>query len=124
MMLYGLIGGLRGLLTAVIAASLMFALVSAYDKLVAYPAIAKAAKMEYVDLAEKMALVAQVGEAKRQKIAVENAKAIFAKSLAEIQFAAVSQDNEQTKRISVYEKLLKESGRSCLLDESDLEFVR
>ena len=121
---YQLVGGLRGIITGALASVAMFALMSGYDKLIDDPAIAKAAKMEFVDLSEKLAHAAQVSETRRQKVAVDAALEIYNHRLLVSQALAASQEDELKQRISKYEKLLADEGRSWLLDDADVEFVR
>ncbi len=64
--LWALIGGARGIFVAAGAAALVWASLSAYDRLVDDPAVAAAARRDFVARSELTAAQAQLAELQRQ----------------------------------------------------------
>ena len=119
MPILALIGGLRGIVTALAASAATIALVGVYDKLIDDPAIAKAARQGFVVLAEKTALQASVAELKRQADARQDAlekfesRRIMAEAQAETRAALLEQE------IAAYEA----ANSVCRLDRADIDFL-
>lgn len=107
-------------------AALVLTLVGAqlYDRWIDDPAVAKAARLDFVRKAELTAAQALHAETLRQLAA---ARRVNGQYLAELQAAraaeaAASEILEQ--EIADYEKRLADNGRACLLNDADIEWLR
>jgi hypothetical protein len=117
------IGGLRGALSGLAGAALMLFFMSLYDRLWDDPAVAKAARLEFVAIAEESARRAQALEAGRQKEAGEKARLAFEKDAAARQSLALQDAVERGQEIATYEIQIEKLGRACRLDGGDLDFL-
>lgn len=109
---------------ALVGASLVWVGFSLYDSNIAYPRIAKEARDGYVLLAEKTSLEAQLAEERRMRTAAELARVGYARLLADTQIRQAEEQARTEQEISSYELALEELGRSCLLDDADIEWLR
>jgi len=121
--LWALIGGVRGLFVAAGAAVAVWASLSAYDKLVDDPAVAAAARRDFVERSELKAAEAKADELQRQRDA---AAAALEEARKQAEADAIA-DAETARRTEVeileYEKRLAAAGRSCKLAPDDLDFL-
>lgn len=124
MPLLALIGGLRGIVTALAASAATIALLSVYDRAIDDPAVAKAAQLVFVERAERQAAIASMAEARRQREAVDRANAGFSDTIKAREAAAESERTALEQEIADYEKRLTNAGRACLLDDADVDFLR
>ena len=102
----------------------VFAAGTLYNVIWENPKIAQEARAGYVTLAEKAASDAKAKEAERQRDAAE---ASLSDLSAKIEIdAAADRQKEQAheKEIRDYEIRLDQAGRSCRLDDADIEFLR
>jgi hypothetical protein len=117
------IGGLRGALSGLAAAAAMFFFLSLYDRIWDDPHVAKAAKLEFVAIAEESARRAQALEAGRQKAAGQAARLAFEKDAAARQSLALQDAEQRAQEIAAYETEIEKLGRACRLDGNDLDFL-
>jgi hypothetical protein len=111
--LWALIGGARGIIVAAGAAAIVWASLSAFDRLIDDPAVAAAARKDFVARAELEAEKAKSAELVRQLNA--GAAAIEeARKQAEADAIAAEETARRTEvEIVAYEKRLAAAGRSC-----------
>lgn len=121
--IWALIGGARGLFVAAGAAAAVWVSLSAYDRLVDDPAVAAAARRDFVARAELEAEKAKNAELVRQL----NAGAAALEEARRLAEADAIADAETVRRTEVeileYEKRLAAAGRSCKLAPGDLDFL-
>lgn len=118
--LWALIGGVRGLIAAAIAAVAVGVSLSAYDRLIDDPAVAAAARKDLVARAELTAAEAELAEVRRQLDAGSKALEQY-RILAEADAIADAEKDRRTEQeIAVMEAKLIEQGRRCPITEEDL----
>lgn len=118
--LWALIGGARGIFVAAGAAVAVFVSLQAYDRLVDDPAVAAAARRDFVARAELTAAQAQLAELQRQVTAGNRAIEQFQK-MAEADAIADEEMERRTElQIAAMEARLKAEGRSCTITKEDL----
>lgn len=118
-----LIGGIRGLIGAAIAAVIVWSALTLYDRVWDDPAVAAAAREHYVREAELIAAQAQLAEYRRQVEAGNEALA-EARRMAEADAIADAESNRRMEQgIAEYEKRLAAAGKSCLIDNDALDFL-
>ncbi|MFA9261802.1 MAG: hypothetical protein ACEQSB_00380 [Undibacterium sp.] len=119
-----LTGGARGLVSSAIAAfvsiGIVLSLASVYDRLIDDPRVRREAKFEFVIDAEKAASVAQIQETKRQSAAVQVVNEKFSAEIAQLEADQSAKIAKITLRNFRNEKLLRDKGRACTLDDSDI----
>lgn len=124
MVVWTLIGGLRGVLAAsvaLVAATLAF---TAYDRWIDDPAVVQAATKDLVAKAELDAANSKNTELTRQLTAGRKATAGFADLLADAQAKERAADMDADKRNARYEAELAAAGRAWLLTRDDIERLR
>lgn len=121
--LWALIGGARGLFAAAGAAAIVWASLSAYDRLVDDPAVAAAARQDFVARAELEAEKAKSAEFARQVAAGQAALALEQRQREADEAEQAEQAKQREILIHVYETKLKEAGRSCGLTPADVDFL-
>lgn len=118
------LGGFRATITASFAAFAMFVAMTIYDRLVDDPAVARAARENYVRSAQLEAANAKIAELARQLEAGQRANQLFAELLAQVRAENEILSEQLEQDIARYEALLAADGRSCVLDQRDLEWLR
>lgn len=78
----------------------------------------------YVAQSKVIALQAQLDETNRQLAAGRKASDMYAKLLAESQAREAATTEDLEARIAAHEKELHDQGRSWLLDQSDIDWLR
>jgi uncharacterized lipoprotein YmbA len=119
MFVWTLMGGLRGI--GVAAAVLLAA--GTYDRLIDDPWVVSQARQGFVVTAERDALAARLDEEHRQRLAAETAADWLRIELAGQEAQAAIEAEKTEQEIADYEKKLADAGRSCFLDDTDLEFL-
>jgi hypothetical protein len=120
----GILGGFRGLLSGLCAAAITWALLSTWDRLIDDPAVASAARLAFVEKAEKAEAVAMAAEARRQRDAVQKATEEFNHKLLVQEALNARKIEEREQRISDYEKRMEGEGRSDRLTGADIDLLR
>lgn len=109
-----------------IAAAAGLALTGAhfYDRWIDDPAVARAAREQYVSLSEVASLQAQLEQERSLRRAAEAAILNHAQALSEAEerYAAEAERSAQEKL--EYEAQLEAAGRACYLDHADIEWLR
>lgn len=122
--LWALIGGARGIFVAAGVAVAVFVSLQAYDRLVDDPAVAAAARRDFVARAELTAARAQLAELQRQVTAGNRAIEQFQKMAEADELADAEMARRQEQEIAGYEQALADAGRSCKITPQDLDFLR
>ena len=110
-----------GAVAGIILSSLLWI---TYNHFIGHPRVANEARLGYVVLSEKAAIEAKLKlEEKRRKAAEEissrhQALLKIANAQAEVEQARLEQENAD------YEARLEAAGRSCRLDDADIEWLR
>lgn len=121
---FDLIGGLRGILAALSGAVLMVFALCAYDRLIDDPAVARAAREAQVSKFEAESAKALnqalliAGKAQSEAVEAAQRDQLIASRLHEIE------TTQMEAQIAALETNLAKTGRSCLLDKSDIDGVR
>lgn len=97
---------------------------SAYDRLIDDPNVRKEALIGFVAKAELEAEKARAQEAQRQRDLARKAAAEYADILAKVREQESEAKADLEQRIADYESRLKDAGRSCILDQSDIDWLR
>lgn len=121
-----ILGFLRPVLTPLMIAGAVFATflgMRLWDEWIDDPAVAREARQEYVHVSEKASLEARLAEAIRQKNAGQLALADYAHQLAIVQRQQALDVERTEQRIADYEAQLEAAGRSCRLDDADIEWL-
>ena len=108
----------------VAGAAAALALFLAWNTLFDNPRVARAAREGFVVLAEKTALEARLAEERRRADAARNAVSGFAERLAESRTAQAAAEEKLEQDIAAHEQALRDAGRSCPLDQSDIDWLR
>jgi hypothetical protein len=119
-LIWTLIGGFRGILVAVA----VLAAAATYDRVFDDPGVARQARTGFVIEAERDALAARLGEEHRQRLAAEEAADWLRVWLAGAEAQAANDAERFEREADEYEKKLAAAGRSCFLDDADIEWLR
>lgn len=122
-MIWAFIGGFRGVLVAGATALLLSGAFYAYNDLIDNPSVVREARKGFVLQFERDALLAQVAEEKRQRIAAETARLNLLAGLKVLQENQRVREERLEADIAEYEKKLQEQGRSCFLDDDDMKWI-
>lgn len=122
--LSGLSSTIAAVLGLVTGAGAALALFLAWNTLFDNPSVAKAAREGFVVLAEKTALEARLAEERRRADAARKAVSGFAERLAESRTAQAAAEEKLEQEIAAHEQALRDAGRSCPLDQSDIDWLR
>lgn len=121
--IWTLIGGFRGVLIAGAVAAATIATAAVYDRLIDDPGVVRTARAGFVLESERDALVARLAEEHRQRKAAETASDWLRIEIAG-RDAQAAIDAEKTElEIADYEKKLANAGRSCSLDDADIDWL-
>lgn len=121
--LLSLIGGARGLVTGLVfAAATLFAM-EAYHRVFVHPLITRTARQDYVRIAELEAEKARAAELQRQITAGAVALEEHRKRLAASEILHQAETDRLEKEIEENEQALENAGRSCRLDQPDVDFI-
>lgn len=118
------LAALRYALPALAGAVLSLGVFSAWDRLIDDPRVRKEARQEYVHIAEKEALQAELEREKELRTIAELVRAGYARLLAEYEARQVAENERIEKEIAEYEAELEAAGRSCRLTDADIEWLR
>lgn len=95
-----------------------------YDVWIDDPAVARAAREQYVSLAEVSSLQAQLERERLLRRAAENAVANHAQALFKAEERYAAEAERYAKEKLEYEAQLHSTGRACFLDDADIEWLR
>lgn len=84
----------------------------------------RAALNGYVLVAERDALAARLDEERRQKLAASEAADWLRMKVLGLEVQAALEDEKVEQEYARYEKELADAGRSCHLNDADLEWLR
>lgn len=121
---WAVIGGWRGVIAAAAAVALTSSAWTLYDRTIDDPAVARAARSEYVARAELEAAKARLAEVERQRDIGAQALEEYRRRLAAYEQVEAAEDARHELEIAENEKRLQAAGRSCVLDDADIEFLR
>lgn len=114
-----LIGGFRGILVALATIAGCYV----YNGLVDNPVVVAKARAGFVLQSELTAARAELAERERQANAAGQAYTELQKRLAAQQQKDAADDAATEEAIKEYEKKLADAGRSCRLDDTDIEWL-
>lgn len=97
---------------------------SLYDRWIDDPAVAREARREYVHIAEKTALEAQLAEVKRQSAAYQSALIANTSRVIDLEHAQEAAKAQAAKDRTAYEQKLRDEGRECPLTDADIEWLQ
>ena len=97
---------------------------SLYDAWIDDPAVARAARQDYVHKSEKLALEAQLELEKKLRLGAQNAAIDYAARLDQAERAQAAAAARTEQEIADYEAKLEAAGRSCRLDGADIDWLR
>lgn len=117
--LWILIGGFRGILVALATIAACYV----YNGLIDNPWVVHEARAGFVLQSKLDAANAELAERKRQANASAQAYTELQKRLAAQQQKDAADDAATEEAIKEYEKKLADAGRSCRLDDTDIEWL-
>ena len=94
-----------------------------YDSYIDDPAVARAARADYVHISEKAALEAELNLQLVLRQSAEEASDKYAKILKAARLEEAARADALEKEIADYEAKLDAAGRSCRLDQSDIDWL-
>lgn len=97
---------------------------SVYDRWIDDPAVRADARKEYVHIMVNEALKAQLAEEQRQREIAEAAADRFGELLRLVEEESQAALEHMEQEIADYEAKLESDGRSCHLDDADIEWLR
>ncbi len=100
------------------------AMMLVYNAALHDPMLKREARDGYVLEAQKTALGAKLDEMDRQKKAAEFVISAYQEQLKNARVAEAEKSQQNEQEIAAYEKRLADTGRACLLDGHDLDFLR
>ncbi len=100
------------------------AMMLVYNAALHDPMLKREARDGYVLEAQKTALEAKLAEMDRQKKAGEFVISAYQEQLKNARAAEAEKSQQTEAEIKAYENRLADTGRACLLDGHDLDFLR
>ncbi len=122
--IFNLLGGVRGVIAAIVVAVSVFSLSTIYDKYIDDPLVRRAALKGFTEQAKLEAANARLEEITRQRTAAQDALNMAQKQIDHLRVEQDRQAAATEQEIANYERLLEKDGAFCGLSDIDLEWLR